>query len=74
MLKSVINIFFLNILFGYYSVGDTISIEDQQISAVICFGSHPLDTTLSTFSLSDFNGDLNGGHYGVTMLSIQASW
>ena len=64
----------INVIFGYYNVGDTISIEDQQIPAEICFGFHPLDTSLTTFSLSDFNGDLNGGHYGITLLSIQASW
>ena len=73
-MKLIIYAIICNILFGYYSVGDTISIEDQQIVVDICFGSHPLDTMLSTFSLVDFNGDLNGGHYGVTILSIQASW
>ena len=73
-MKFIIGVIILNLLFGDYSVGDTISIEDQQILAEICFGSHPLDTTLSTFSLADFNGELNGGHYGITMLSIQASW
>ena len=73
-IKLIINLLLFNLLFSFYEVGDTISIDDQQIQANICSGSHPLVPGFNTFSLLDINGNLNGGHYGVTMLSIQASW
>ena len=73
-MKLIIIFLLFNVLFSFYDVGDTISTDDQQIQANICSGSHPLVPELNTFSLSDINGNLNGGYYGVTMLSIQASW
>ena len=74
MRKSILISFFINIsvffLFGAYEVGDTISIADQNIEYDICSGDYYNDQ----FKLSDFNGDLNGVGYMVTLLLIQATW
>ena len=68
------NILFLQILlsflFAVYEVGEQISIEDQQQLFDICSGNYPT----SSLSLSDFNGDLNGGDYKVMHIDMSASW
>ena len=48
-----------------YSVGDTLSIEDQNILFPVCNGSGDYSTG-DFFSFSDLNGDLNGGEYKIT--------
>ena len=60
----------LSSLFAVYVEGQEISIEDQNISFDICSGDYPA----STLSLSDFNGDLNGGDYKVMHIDMSASW
>ena len=57
-------------LFAVYEVGEQISIEDQQQLFEICSGDYPT----SNLSLSDFNGDLNGGNYKVIHIDMSASW
>ena len=61
---------FLGLLFGVYNVGQTVSINDQNVSLDICYGNYPTDT----FSLADLNGDLNGGEYHVIFMDMTASW
>ncbi len=55
---------------GSYSVGDTISVEDQLAEYDICFGNYDADV----FRLADANYLLNGGTPYVTMLRVNASW
>ena len=55
-----------------YSIGDTISIEDQNRPYDICFSSE--NVTQDTFRFADFNGDLNGDDYKITLISMNASW
>ncbi len=54
----------------HYLVGETISIEDQQMEHDVCYGEYPNDT----FRFADVNGDLNGGDYKVIMARLNASW
>ena len=60
----------LSSLFALYEVGEQISIEDQQQLFDICSGDYPE----STLSLSDFNGEINGGDYKVIHIDMSASW
>ena len=56
-----------------YSIGDTLSIEDQNALYPVCNGSGDYDMG-DSFSFSDLNGDLNGGDYKLTLISMNATW
>jgi len=56
-----------------YSIGDTLSIEDQNILFPVCNGSGDY-LTGDSFSFSDLNGNLNGEEYKLTIISMNATW
>ena len=56
-----------------YSVGDTLSIEDQTLTYPVCNGDQFYDIN-DAFSFADLNGNLNGGHYKITIISMNATW
>ena len=56
-----------------YNVGDTLSIEDQNILFPVCNGSGDYSTG-DEFSFSDLNGELNGGDHKLTIISMNATW
>ncbi len=56
-----------------YSIGDTLSYDDQNSLYSVCNGSGSYETG-DTFSFSDLNGDLNGGDYKLTLISMNATW
>ena len=56
-----------------YSVGDTLTEEDQNIQFPICNGSGNYSTG-DVFSFADLNGDINGGDYKITIISMNATW
>ena len=56
-----------------YEVGDTLSIEDQNILFPVCNGSGDYSTG-EFFSFSDLNGDINDGEYKITVISMNATW
>ena len=56
-----------------YSIGDTLSIEDQNMIFPVCNGSGDY-LTGDSFSFSDLNGDLNDGNYKITIISMNATW
>jgi len=56
-----------------YSPGDTLSIEDQNMLFPVCNGSGDY-LTGDSFSFSDLDGDLNGGDYKITLISMNATW
>ena len=56
-----------------YSIGDTISEEDQNIVFPVCNGSDGYATG-DNFSFVDLNGNLNGGDYKITIISMNATW
>ena len=58
-------------MFGQYVVGDHISIDHQNMEFGYCY---PADSSGSTFSFAEHNGDLNGGNYQVFMLERSAAW
>ena len=63
----------MSFIFGAYSIGQTISLSDQNIASDVCNGENPFNGS-DEFRLSDLNGDLNGGHYYVIHLDLAAAW
>ena len=55
-----------------YSIGDTLSIEDQNILFPVCNGSGNYETG-DNFSFSDFNGNIND-EYKISIISMNATW
>jgi len=66
----IILLFFNSLIFSFYQVGDTISIEDQLYPLSVCYG----DYTNETLTLSDFNPDINQVGDKVIFLRFTASW
>ena len=72
-------ILFISIIFSseqyraFYSVGDTVSLNDQSLEFNVCHsdGNYELG---ENFSMSDLNGLTNGGEYKVTLISMNATW
>ena len=56
-----------------YSIGDTLSIEDQNYLFPICNGIEDYYEG-ENFSLADLNGNVNGGDYKITLISMNATW
>ena len=56
-----------------YNVGDTLSMEDQNMLFPVCNGSENYSTG-DSFSFSDLNGSLNGGDHKLTIISMNATW
>ena len=56
-----------------YDIGDTLSIEYQNILFPVCNGSGDYSTG-DFFSFSDLNGNINGGEYKITIISMNATW
>jgi hypothetical protein len=55
-----------------YEIGDTLSIEDQNILFPVCNGSGNYETG-DSFSFSDFNGNVND-EYKISIISMNATW
>ena len=70
----IIPVLSMSLLFGAYSVGETVSITDQNRVFDICNGTNPLNGDTDDFKLADLNGDLNGGQYFVLQIDMAASW
>ena len=78
-MNKIVSIFlfgmiFLSSLLAAYTVGEQISISDQQINMNICNGSEPNGNTDQQMSLYDYNGEYNGGDYYIIYLEMSASW
>ena len=56
-----------------YNVGDTLTVEDQDTLYPVCNGSGNYQSG-DSFSFADLNGDLNGGDYKITLISMNATW
>tara|TARA_B110000438_G_scaffold200007_1_gene191563 strand:- start:3303 stop:3566 length:264 start_codon:yes stop_codon:yes gene_type:complete len=56
-----------------YSIGDTLSVEDQNFLYPVCNGSDNY-TIGDSFSFSDLNGSTNGGDYKISLISMNATW
>ncbi len=56
-----------------YCAGDQISITDQNTNFEVCYASGNYQVG-DNWSLSDYNGDLNGGNYYITFVDMAATW
>ena len=56
-----------------YCAGDQINATDQNTNFEVCYSSGDYQVG-DNWSLSDFNGDLNGGNYHITFIDMAASW
>ena len=56
-----------------YCAGDQINITDQNTNFEVCYASGDYQIG-DNWSLSDFNGDLNGGNYHITFIDMAATW
>ena len=87
-MKYIVSIFFISTLISQslycptqnqisnrsiYSIGDTLSIEDQNYLFPICNGIEDYYEG-ENFSLADLNGNINGGDYKITLISMNATW
>jgi len=66
----------LNFVLASYSVGQTVSISDQQVTKDVCYASDfDGDYNIGdSFSLYDLNGEFNGGQYHVMFFDMSATW
>ena len=55
-----------------YEIGDTLSIEDQNVLFPVCNGSGNYQTG-DNFSFTDFNGNINS-EYKISIISMNATW
>ena len=55
-----------------YEIGDTLTIEDQNVLFPVCNGSGNYQTG-DNFSFADFNGNING-EYKISIISMNATW
>ena len=56
-----------------YSVGDTLTYEDQTLEFNVCHSDENHEIG-DSFSLSEYNGSMNGGNYKVSLISMNATW
>ena len=56
-----------------YNIGDTLSVEDQNIEFPIC--NNLIDSPyVATFSFTHLNGDIKGRDHKVKFIIINATW
>ena len=71
------NKFYLILLVGTaltYEVGETISMNHQNMDFDICYAPQLDPNNDGVFNFSEYNGDLNGGQYYVIFLEMMATW
>ena len=56
-----------------YCAGEQVSTAHQNLSHEVCAGFEDYEIG-DTFSLADYNGDLNGGNYHIIFIDMSASW
>ena len=61
---------FTNFRTRSYEIGETVSIEHQLMEFDVCYGNYEE----GVFKIADFNHNLNGGNYKVSMIRINATW
>jgi len=61
---------FTNFRTRSYEIGETVSIEHQLMEFDVCYGNYDE----GVFKMADFNHNLNGGNYKVSMMRINATW
>ena len=68
--KVFLYLLFISLSYSSYEIGDTISLEDQQVQNEICYGEYQNDV----YSIGDANHIINGGKKQITIMKLSASW
>ncbi|MBC8256290.1 MAG: hypothetical protein H8E85_03195 [Candidatus Marinimicrobia bacterium] len=58
---------------SYYDVGEIVSDTHQNITKSTCYAGSGYEIG-DPWSLADWNGATNGGHYNVIFIDMSASW
>ena len=72
-MKKMILLFVLSFSFAFYSIGETVSMSDQELAKSTCYEGNGYNVD-DEWSLSDWNGDTNGGTYNVVFIEMSATW
>ena len=56
-----------------YCAGEQISLNHQQQEFEVCYGSGDYGTG-DSWSIADYNGELNGGNYSILFIDMGATW
>jgi hypothetical protein len=85
-MKKILLLSLLSFSFAVYNIGQTVSTTDQQITKSTCFAGNGYEDTCDCngsqencsvggdWSLADWNGATNGGHYNVIFIEMSATW
>jgi len=74
--NTILILSLFSLSFCVYNIGQTISVNDQQLTKEICYASD-FDSGYNVgddISLYDLNGEYNGGQYHVMFISMHATW
>ena len=69
----ILNLLVGSLFAGFYSVGDYVSTEDQNIEMTTCYAGNGYEEG-EQWKLADWNGTLNEGDYSVIVITMAASW
>ena len=56
-----------------YCAGEQISSQDQNRQFEVCYASMEYNEG-DSWSLADYNGELNGGNYNILFIDMGATW
>ena len=74
MIKYIlVSMMTISFAFGSYSVGQTISSSDQNLSRTTCYAGNGYSVG-DSWKLADLNGAVNGGQYNVMFIPMHATW
>ena len=67
------SILLLGLLYSNYQEGEFVNEDDQNITQITCYAGNDYAID-DPWKLSDWNGELNGGHYNIIYIEMAASW
>ena len=71
-MKNIVIVLIISFCFSAYNVGDKINDNHLNQQFDLCYPSSNLSN--NSFSLSDFDGNSNGGNYHVLVIDMSATW
>ena len=71
-MKNILIVLITSFCFSAYNVGDKINDNHLNQQFDLCYPSS--NSSSNSFSLSDFDGNSNGGNYHVLVIDMSATW
>jgi len=72
-MKKILILTLFSFSFALYSVGQTVSESDQNVTKSTCYAGNDYGVN-DNWKLADWNGALNGGDYKVIFIEMSATW